>query len=162
MFLQQPACKIRGTFSSYAKVFVCTPLWIAFVSKCGVFCRTGMIKQLARIPTSIQKARAQRIPCRARGPPWLQLPSAYTQELIEDLKADHDFGNSCRKFIPLSEVAWCYKTELCCKLNRRSAASRLDSNRFDGENRSWTYMPLFKQGVPWGPGSSLPCTSCSD
>lgn len=28
-----------------------------------------------------------------------------TQELIEDLKADHKFGNSCRKFIPLLEAA---------------------------------------------------------
>lgn len=48
------------------------------------------------------------------------------------------------------------------KLSKCSAPSHPDSDQLDRENRSRTYMPIFKQEGPWGPSSSLPCILCSD
>lgn len=47
------------------------------------------------------------------------------------------------------------------KLNRCKAASPLDSDQFDGEHRSQSYISLFKHRGPWGPSSLLPCTLCN-
>jgi len=77
------------------------------------------------------------------------------------LKTDHNFGSSCRKFIPVSEAAWHYKTDFIGYVVRCSAASHLDNDQLDGEKGSQTYMPLFKEVGPWGPSSLLPHTLCS-
>lgn len=110
------------------------------------------------------RARAQRIYSLQSQRPTLAPASfsLHTGISIEGLKADHNFGNSCRKLILLSEAARCRGASVLQAKQRGAGQLHVCTQiSLTGKNRSWTCTPLFKEGGPGGPGSSLPCTSCS-
>jgi len=159
MFLQQPARRIRGTFSSYAKGFVCTLLWTAFTSKHRLCTGLEWPSMPLGFPHQLQ-ARARCLPSTAKSPPQLHLPPAYPQELIQRA-GKQTFETAAEGLSHFWKPH--SATEQICAVSwaaRCREASHLDLHPFDRENRPLIWMPWFKEGA-LAPHFPMPCTISS-